>query len=238
MNAEQKQLSIGMLLALILTNVKETSVYNKYKPIFGAYTNWNLIFIFYRYLFNMDAWDQFLCINSVGICVGFRTAFANGLSHNLWSKLRNDGINLSNMQMCVGDHIVHTLPAVIMTLKVLNSGVKIPTVTILYTLIFGSLFAYSQNGKLDSSESYVPHPWKRTWISIITSMLFTQKAVNYAQDKKYGKAIISASGLMLPYTVSKFDKSMKRTYTFEYLIRRHKNFQQRCIRKIRSVATF
>lgn len=238
MKSEQRQLCIAMCLALSLVNLKETPLYHKYKHYLSAYTNWNLIFLSYRYIFSMQSWDPFLCINSVGIFVGFHTAFANGLDKNLWNKLRYEGLQLTNFQMSIGDHIVHTLPALLTTAKLLSNSTKIPFITILYTLTFGSLFSYSQCGKLDSSESYVPHPWKRAWLSILLSMIMTQKAVNHCVDKKYSKAILSATPLALPYILSKFDKKMKKKYTFEYLVQRHRHLPRRCIRKIRSVATF
>jgi hypothetical protein len=186
----------------------------------------------------MTSWDPFLCINSVGIFIGFHTAFANGLDNNLWNKLRYQGLQLSNLQMKLGDHLVHTLPAIFTTFVILKSGKKIPFITVLYTLLFGSLFSYSQCGKLDSSDSYIPHPWKRTWLAIIISTIVTQKAVNYTQDKKYKKAIVCTSTLALPYIVSKFDKKMKRNYTFEYLLRKYRKFPKQCVRKIRSVTNF
>lgn len=238
MNNSQKQLSIAMILALVLVNAKETNIYFKCKPLLSAYTNWNLLFIIYRYMFSMESWDPFLCLNSVGIFVGFHTAFANGLSNNLWSKLRYDGMNFSNTQMIIGDHIVHTLPAILTTTHMIISKRKIQSITLLYTLMFGSLFSYSQCGKLDSSESYVPHPWKRAWLSILLSMIMTQKAVNYCVDKKYRKAILSATPIALPYILSKFDKKMRKKYTFEYLLQKHRNLPRKCIRRISSVTNF
>ena len=40
-----------------------------------------------RVVLGIKEWDQFLCVNSAGIFVGFRTAFAQGFDENIRCKL-------------------------------------------------------------------------------------------------------------------------------------------------------
>lgn len=240
MNPEHKQLTTAIILALSLANIKEMPLSKNVKRTCNAYTNWNIFFILYRYICNMKEWDSFLCLNSVGIFIGFHTAFTNGLERNLFHKLRtHDGFKFSNAQMRMGDHLIHTFPAILTTWNIIYSGKKIPFITVMYTLTFGTLFAYSQCGKLDASASYVPHAWKRAWLSMLIALFSTQQSVNFCQDEQYGKSIVSAIPMFLPYLYSRFDKKMKQKYTFEYILRRNlQNKHKKIVRRIQSATCF
>ena len=55
-----------------------------------------------------------------------------------------------------------------------------------YVLACSTWFAFRQGAQLDSSEIYVPHPWRRAWLAIVTSVLCTQWRTLYAC---YGAAV-------------------------------------------------
>ena len=76
----------------------------------NAYTNWNLFLIIVRYISSYRDWDPFLCVNSIGIYFGFRTAFTQGLDDNIRIKLKSLGLRLSRAEFLCGDFCVHTLP--------------------------------------------------------------------------------------------------------------------------------
>ena len=144
----------------------------------NAYTNWNVSMLLIRWLYNIEEWDTFLCVNSIGIYLGFRTSFANGLDDNIRKKIKNMGSHLTRKQFLVGDFIVHTLPAILTTATLVQNKKKIPRISLTYALTLSTWFVFSQVGKLDASDIYVPHPWKRGWFGVLTGMLAAPQLVD------------------------------------------------------------
>ena len=100
-----------MLVASTLTASKHICSLPDYiKWQLSAYTNWNVTLLLIRWLLNVDEWDPFLCVNSIGIWLGFRTSFNNGLDDNIRKKLKLLGLPLTRKQFVLGDFIVHTIP--------------------------------------------------------------------------------------------------------------------------------
>lgn len=221
------QFTIAVILSLLLSTSSEIKLPHSVKPICKAYTNWNIIMFTFRHLFNMYSWDPFLYLNSVAIFVGFHTAFANGLTKNLRKKLNKHGLLVNDTQFAIGDHIVHTLPMIVCTYKVIKNKNVITWTPVMCTLTYGALFSYSQNGTLNASKTYVPHPWKRTWGAMFLGILSAKSAVNSYHKKQYKKSLLTGLTILLPFILSKFDKGMKNKYTFEYLCRKNsdKNLQ-------------
>ena len=183
----------------------------------NAFTNWNLVLIALRIALDIREWDEFLCMNSTGIFIGFRTAFSQGLDDNIRKKLAKLGLPLSRHVFVCLDHYVHTLPWIAFTAWLVRKNKKISHLHILYAMILSTWFAFRQNGKLDSSETYVPHPWKRAWIGALWGMIATRQFVNckYA-DKFYG--ILYILSILIPLSSTKFDSSIKRIYHLDFLV--------------------
>ena len=54
-----------------------------------------------------NAWDPFLCVNSIGIWLGFRTAFTQGLDENLRKKLQSLNLHLTRRQFVCRPSVTH-----------------------------------------------------------------------------------------------------------------------------------
>ena len=92
---DRYNLTLGVLAAFVLGTTKDL----KWLPDFArwqlnAYTNWNLVFILLGKLTNQKQWEPFLLVNSIGISLGFRTAFCQGLDDNMRKKIKGLGLDL------------------------------------------------------------------------------------------------------------------------------------------------
>ena len=105
------------------------------------------------------AWDPFLCVNSIGIWLGFRTAFTQGLDENLRKKLQSLNLHLTRRQFVCADHLLHTIPAILLLRTLIKQKRKVPFVAVTYALTLSTWFSLHQVGKFDASDIYVPHPW-------------------------------------------------------------------------------
>ena len=59
-------------------------------------------------------WDPFLLVNSIGILLGFRTAFCQGLDDNMRKKIAGLGLPLPRWLFKILDHICHTVPPAVL----------------------------------------------------------------------------------------------------------------------------
>ena len=149
----------------------------------NAYTNWNLAFIAIRYAMNQRQWEPFLLVNSLGIVSGFRTAFSQGLDENMRKKLapmfRSEfGIDLPRWLFVTLDHLVHTLPAVVLSASILTRRRSVHPMNSVYVLMLYTWFSFRQSSTLDVSNIYVPHPWKRAWAGVLTALFVTPSLVS------------------------------------------------------------
>ena len=94
----------------------------------------------------------------------------------------------------------------------------ISKIHILYAMILSTWFAYRQNGKLDPSNNYVPHPWKRAWAGAFWGMIATRKFVNCQFSKNYIQALAYTLSLIIPISTTKFDPNIKKNYHLDFLI--------------------
>ena len=149
----------------------------------NAYTNWNLAFIAIRYAMNQRQWEPFLLVNSLGIVSGFRTAFSQGLDENMRKKLapmfRSEfGIDLPRWLFVTLDHLVHTLPAAVLSASILTRRRSVHPMNSVYVLMLYTWFSFRQSSTLDVSNIYVPHPWKRAWAGVLTALFVTPSLVS------------------------------------------------------------
>lgn len=209
----------AMCVAAVLAVCKNTNVIPIYvKWHLNAYTNWNLLLILIRSIFSLHQWDPFLCLNSMGIYVSFKTAFSQKLDDNIRHKLNKMGfIQLSRLQFVIADFIVHALPALVFIPYMIHKRKKIPFVTVTYALTLSTWFAFRQAGKLDASQVYVPHPWKRAWFAMIFTCLNTRFFVNSAIGKEKNKAFFYLLLMVSPILTTCLDKKNMSKYKFEYI---------------------
>jgi hypothetical protein len=207
----------AMLLMWGITRVGTLNSIPEYvKWQLNAYTNWNLTLITCRIILGIPEWDPFLCVNSMGIFWGFRTAFTQGLDDNIRKKLSTKGLSLTPLQFKLGDHICHSLPAWGFLLYMARCNKRVPFVSVTYAVTLMTWFALHSGGKFDASDVYVPHPSKRAWLSCIVSMVSTPSLVSSLRRRRFLRSVILLLVMTLPYTLTRLDSSLKATYNFRY----------------------
>lgn len=212
-----------LFVALLIVSILATCKNIKFLPPhvvwqLNAYTNWNLILLCTRILFRIPEWDQFLCVNSMGIWFAFKTAFCQGLDDNIRKKLKSLNFEMSPEQFGIANCVVHTLPMIGTSAHLIKRKTRISSVNVSYALILATWFAFRQNGKLDASENYVPHPWKMSWVSGVLSMMLCPQVINAVVDKKWKKLLMLALILHIPYCIVNKNPKIKNLYDFEFLI--------------------
>mmetsp|Transcript_30765 Transcript_30765/g.75682 ORF Transcript_30765/g.75682 Transcript_30765/m.75682 type:complete len:254 (-) Transcript_30765:308-1069(-) len=216
---DRYNLAVGVLAAFALAITKDL----KALPAFArwqlnAYTNWNLTFIALRVLLQQDQWDPFLAVNSMGVFFGFRTAMTQRLDDNMRKKIARYGLPLPRPAFVAADHFVHTLPTLLLVGSLVRQKRRVPQMNALFSLVLSTWFAFRQGAKLDSSEIYVPHPWRRTWLAIATSLLATPALVDALIDNKRRRGLLIFLGMLLPYLSTRLDPKLRDTYNFEYAV--------------------
>ena len=67
-----------------------------------------------RVVASQKQWDPFLLTNSLGVFLGFRTAFCQGLDDNMRKKIKRLGFPMGRKLFMVLDHLCHTAPPAIL----------------------------------------------------------------------------------------------------------------------------
>ena len=214
------RVTLAMSVATLLACCKHSEILPvQVRWQLNAYTNWNLALIALRVAMSIPEWDPFLCVNSIGILVGFRTAFAQGLDDNIRKKLNAmGGLRLSRRAFKIADFVVHTLPACALTALLIRQRRRIPFVATTYAMTLSSWFVFRQAGCLDASAVYVPHPWKRGWLAIVVSVALAPTMVHSAQARHKWRTLLCLLGMWIPYALTRLDPHLKRTYDFEKLL--------------------
>eukprot|EP00929_Paragymnodinium_shiwhaense_P037919 TRINITY_DN20114_c0_g1_i1.p1 TRINITY_DN20114_c0_g1~~TRINITY_DN20114_c0_g1_i1.p1 ORF type:complete len:268 (-),score=37.91 TRINITY_DN20114_c0_g1_i1:769-1572(-) len=217
---DRYNLSLGVLVAFVLASLKDA----QFVPAFirwniGAYTNWNLILITVRAFLKQEQWDPFLCVNSMGVFLGFRTAMAQGLDENMRKKLEKMlPIPFPRWQFLISDHIVHTLPPIYFVAALVKRGQRVSLMNSLYAATLATWFSFRQQAKLDSSGIYVPHPWRRAWFAIFTAMGVTPFLVEGLIKRSARSVVACVLALMVPWLTSVCDPNLKKTYTLDFML--------------------
>merc|ERR1740121_877059 len=154
----------------------------------------------------------------MGVLLAFRTGFAQGISDNLRKKIASLGFTLSHWQFFFGDHVCHTLPPVVLTALLVRRRQRVSYTNVLYAITLSTWFAFRQQAKLDSSGVYVPHPWRRTWIAIITGFSATPSLVDGLIDRNKRQLILVTLVLFAPWATTRLDPGLRAKYTFEYAV--------------------
>jgi hypothetical protein len=150
---DRYNLTLGTLAAFALACTKDQpSLPPLLRWQLNAYTNWNLSFIALRIAAGQSQWDPFLLTNSVGILLGFRTAFAQGLDDNMRKKLKSLGLDLPRWLFVLADHACHTVPPAVLLASLVYRRKKVASMNCLYAAILSTWFSFRQNARLDASE--------------------------------------------------------------------------------------
>ena len=186
-------LTLGVLGAITLASCKDLkSLHPFVKWSLNAYTNWNLAFITLGAIARQHQWHPFLLVNSMGIFLGFRTAFCQGLDENMRKKVRDLGFELvgnSRKLFLFADHMCHTVPVITLLWAVVSRKQRVHPMNSIYAIILSTWFSFRQSAQLDASDLYVPHPWKRAWAAIFTGVAFTPALVDALIQRRNGKAV-------------------------------------------------
>lgn len=222
---DRYNIALGVASACLLASLKKVpGLPRMVQWQLNAFTNWNVTFILLRFLLDQPQWDPFLAVNSVGVAMGFRTAMAQGLDDNMRTKLRRLGMDLPRPVFVAADHGLHTLPAVAYLAKLVYSRQRIPAVNSIYALMLASWFSFRQSASLDGSDIYVPHPWRRAWFAIITSLALTPRLVDALLAKRKGRTLLLLAAMAVPYLSTRLDPGLRAKYNFEARLQRmHEN---------------
>lgn len=216
-------LCLGLLATFLLASCRHLprSVPAPVRWQLNAYTNWNLAFIGIRMALRQKQWDPFLLVNSLSIVSAFRTAFAQGLDENMRKKLAVHGLRIPRPLFVALDHLVHTTPAAALLASVVYRKQRVHPMNSVYVLVLYTWFSFRQaDGQLDVSNVYVPHPWKRAWAGVLSTLLLTPKLVDALQARAAGPAALCAVGLLAPWLAAKLDPDLRNTYNFECMLHR------------------
>ena len=213
---DKYNITLGVLGAIALASAKDTKFLHPFiKWSCNAYTNWNLAFIGLGALTGQQQWQPFLLVNSVGIFLGFRTAFCQGLDENMRKKVRDLGLDLTRARFLFADHMCHTVPCILLLRALLKRKQRIHAMNSIYAIILSTWFSFRQSAQLDASDLYVPHPWKRAWAAIFCGVTFTPPLVDALIRRKNGKAALCVLALAMPWLLAKLDPELRSKYNFE-----------------------
>lgn len=209
-------LTLGVLGCIGLASCKDAkSLHPFVRWSCNAYTNWNLAFILLGTLTGQKQWEPFLLVNSVGIFLGFRTAFCQGLDENMRKKVRDLGLDLTRARFLFADHMCHTAPVIALLYALVKRKQRIHPMNSIYAIILSTWFSFRQSAQLDASDLYVPHPWKRAWGAIFTGIALSPPLVDALIRRKHGKAALCVLGLAMPWLLAKLDPELRSKYNFE-----------------------
>uniref|UniRef100_A0A7S0Q9E8 Uncharacterized protein n=1 Tax=Coccolithus braarudii TaxID=221442 RepID=A0A7S0Q9E8_9EUKA len=239
---DKYNITLGVLVASILAACKEVpGLPRLLQWQLNAYTNWNITFLWLRLVLRQDQWDPFLAVNSVGIFSGFRTAMCQGIDDNMRLKLKSLGVNLPRPVFLGLDHMLHTLPPMLLLTKLIRKRERIPMMNAVYSLVLSTWFSFRQSAKLDASGIYVPHPWLRTWISIIVCVFGTPLLVDACISKNRRRALVLLIAMVVPYLTARLDPKLRKKYHFEFQLQRLKETseeQEDAMHRTMSAAAF
>lgn len=209
-------ITLGVCLMAALATLKDAKFLSEFARMqVRQYTNWNIAFLVVGVLLRQQQWHPFLLVNSMGVLCGVRTAFAQGLDENMRKKLNSRGLDLSRPAFLAADHLLHSVPAALLLYSVVSRRQRIHPMNSVYALSLATWFSFRQSAKLDASDLYIPHPWKRAWVAIFTGAILTPPLVDALVSRKHGKAAICVLALFAPWLSAKLDPNLKQKYMFE-----------------------
>mmetsp|Transcript_105896 Transcript_105896/g.298327 ORF Transcript_105896/g.298327 Transcript_105896/m.298327 type:complete len:274 (+) Transcript_105896:183-1004(+) len=216
---DRYNVALGVLLLFALAGLKDFErLPSVVRWQMNAYTNWSLALLTLGIATGQKQWEPFLCANSIGLLVGYRTAMAQGLDGNLIKKFKSHGVIFSKPLFGLLDHLLHTVPAVALVAWLVSNKTRVPYINAMYCAIMSSWFAFRQQAKLDSSGIYVPHPWVRSWLGIWIGSVLTTPLIDSLIRRQWSRSALVMIGLTLPWCTTRFDPGLKKKYMFEYAV--------------------
>ena len=213
---DQFNITLGAVLMAALATLKDAEFLSEFARMQARqYTNWNVAFLVFGVLLRQRQWHPFLLVNSMGILCGVRTAFAQGLDENMRKKLNSRGLDLSRPAFLAADHLLHSVPVALLLYSVVSRRKRIDPMNCVYALTLATWFSFRQGAKLDATDLYIPHPWKRAWVAIFTGAILTPPLVDALSSRKHGKAAMCVLALFAPWLSAKLDPNLKQKYMFE-----------------------
>lgn len=217
---DRYNISAGVLLVFLLSTLKGSLAKRLLPSVvrwqLNAYTNWNIAFALLGAALRQRQWEPFLLTNSLAILIGFRTAMAQGLEDNLWKKFRAHNLDLPRWVFRVLDHLSHTAPVLWYVGRCWHGRRRVHPMNVVYCAVLCSYFAFRQQAKLDASDLYVPHSWRRAWFGIATGAVMAPSLVDSLIFKRWRRLAAILAVLMAPWCTTRFDPELRRKYNFEY----------------------
>jgi len=214
-------LALGMLIASTLAAAKDCHALPRFvRWNLRTFTFWNWVFCLARVVFRQRQWDPFLAVNSMGICFAFRTALTQRLDENMRKKLRVLGLHLSRPVFIAADHFLHTIPPIVLIGSLVHRRKRISRVVPVYTMALISWFSFRQRGCLDMSNIYVPHPFIRSYLALVSAELVTPPLVDALIRHNRRRVLLLCLALLLPYLSTRLDPGLRDKYNFEAAVAR------------------
>mmetsp|Transcript_38383 Transcript_38383/g.75572 ORF Transcript_38383/g.75572 Transcript_38383/m.75572 type:complete len:272 (-) Transcript_38383:124-939(-) len=138
-------------------------------------------------------WERVLLCNSVAIYSSYRTASLDA---------HDDLVKRAGYHPAIyfiGDQVVHLLPALVLAQVLVRHRKFVKPQHGGFALLGQLFFAFSQAGKLDLGEVYVPHDTISAWTAATLGQLFSPSLINNAIQKKYVAAAQSFLCISSPY---------------------------------------
>jgi len=231
---DKHNFALGTLIAFglaALKNLSEEKLKQLGAPPFfkwnlNAYTTWNIMILSLRVLLKQEQWDPFLLVNSMGIFLGFRTAFAQGLDENMRKKIRGLGFELSRLEFVLADHLLHTLPPALLLASLVHRKQRCHPINAIHCVALTSWFTFRQNATLDVSEVYMPHPFYRGLLAFLVGVFATPLLVDALLSRSRRHVLGCAITMLLPYLTTKLDPNLLRKYNFEAAVARAQQQQR------------
>lgn len=184
--------TLAVLLLLVLARVSKT-----YKGM-QAYTMWNCTATLLQYALRPRGWEQPLFCNSMAIFASFRCASADAHS----DFVKRSGY--SNFGHVLGDQVIHLLPVIVTGISLKRHKRFLRPQHGALSLLAQLFFAYSQAGKMDMGDIYVPHDVTAAWTSGFLGQLLAPTVINNAIVGRWWRSLSTFLLIMSPYLSKKF----------------------------------
>ena len=182
-----------LAVALLLLLVRISKSYEGLR----AYTFWNVAAVLVFFWRRARGWAGPLLTNSVAIFVSYRTASADAHSHFVENSGKSEAVYLA------GDFVVHFLPVVAMIIWHKRNNKFVKPQAAAMGMLGQFFFAYSQAGKLDLSQIYVPHDVNAAWAAALLGHIFAPMLSNNYLKGNYGRSILALLFMFTPYLMKK-----------------------------------
>jgi hypothetical protein len=193
---------------------------------------WNCTATLVNYGFRIrNGWEKPLFCNSLAIFAAFRTASADAQSDFVERSGYGPVVHV------IGDQIIHTLPCIVIGISMMRHKRFARPQHGAFALLGQIFFAYSQAGKMDLGEIYVPHDVTFAWIASLFGQLLAPIVINNAIKRRWKRVFFTLLVVMSPYLLKKIGLRKlinKRTIAYDSL-RGKEDIGKKCFNQIRKI---